>query len=98
MNLAPGFEGRRPSEPVEAATLILNADGILVIAHFDWIPHHWQQPGLSATEELIGAITIPIGTLGRVRLGIHPLWLRRSRRSGVPWPRERFSFLESSML
>jgi SAM-dependent methyltransferase len=61
----------RPRAAAECAR-ILKADGILVIAHFDWIPLAGNM--VRATEELIEYHN-PDWKLGR-GLGIHPSWLR----------------------
>jgi SAM-dependent methyltransferase len=67
----------RPRAATEAAR-ILEPDGILVIAHFDWIP----LPGnmVRATEELIEHHN-PDWKMGR-GLGVHPLWLRDLGEAG----------------
>lgn len=61
----------RPRAAAEAARL-LRPDGILVIAHFDWIPLSGNM--VRATEKLIEHHN-PDWKLGR-GLGVHPLWLR----------------------
>jgi SAM-dependent methyltransferase len=61
----------RPRAAAEAAR-ILKRDGILVIAHFDWIPLAGNM--VRATEELIEHHN-PAWKLGR-GLGVHPRWLR----------------------
>jgi len=61
----------RPRVAAEAAR-ILEPDGSLVIAHFDWIPLAGNM--VRATEELIEHRN-PDWKMGR-GLGIHPLWLR----------------------
>jgi SAM-dependent methyltransferase len=67
----------RPRAAAEAAR-ILDPDGILVIAHFDWIPLAGNM--VRATEELIEHHN-PDWKLGR-GLGIHPLWLRDLGEAG----------------
>jgi SAM-dependent methyltransferase len=67
----------RPRAAAEAAR-ILKPDGILVIAHFDWIPLAGNV--VRATEELIEHHN-PDWKLGR-GLGIHPLWLRDVGEAG----------------
>jgi SAM-dependent methyltransferase len=60
------------------AARILRPNGILVIAHFDWIPLTGNM--VRATEELIEHHN-PDWKLGR-GLGIHPLWLRDLGEAG----------------
>ncbi len=67
----------RPQAAIEAAR-ILKSDGILVIAHFDWIPLTGNMVRL--TEELIEHHN-PDWKLGR-GLGVHPLWLRDLGEAG----------------
>jgi SAM-dependent methyltransferase len=67
----------RPRAAAEAAR-ILKPDGILVIAHFDWIPLSGNM--VRATEELIEHHN-PNWKLGR-GLGIQPLWLRDLGEAG----------------
>ena len=57
---------------------ILKPDGILVIAHFDWIPLAGNI--VRATEELIEQHN-PGWKMGR-GLGVHPLWLRDLGEAG----------------
>jgi len=67
----------RPRAAAEAAR-ILAPDGILVIAHFDWIPLTGNL--VRATEELIEYHN-PDWRMGR-GLGVHPLWLRDLGEAG----------------
>jgi SAM-dependent methyltransferase len=67
----------RPQAAIEAAR-ILKSHGILVIAHFDWIPLTGNMVRL--TEELIEHHN-PDWKMGR-GLGIHPLWLRDLGEAG----------------
>jgi SAM-dependent methyltransferase len=69
------FDRRRAA--AEAAR-ILKREGILVIAHFDWIPLAGNM--VRATEELIEHHNAN-WKLGR-GLGIHPLWLRDLGEAG----------------
>jgi SAM-dependent methyltransferase len=67
----------RPRAAAEVAR-ILKPAGILVIAHFDWIPLAGNM--VRATEELIEKHN-PDWKLGQ-GLGIHPLWLRDLGEAG----------------
>jgi SAM-dependent methyltransferase len=67
----------RPQAAIEAARL-LKPDGILVIAHFDWIPITGNL--VRSTEELIEHHN-PAWKMGR-GLGVHPLWLRDLGEAG----------------
>jgi len=67
----------RPQAAIEAAR-ILKSHGILVIAHFDWIPLACNMVRL--TEELIEHHN-PGWKMGR-GLGVHPLWLRDLGEAG----------------
>jgi SAM-dependent methyltransferase len=67
----------RPQAAIEAAR-VLKPDGILVIAHFDWIPLTGNM--VRATEELIEHHN-PDWKMGR-GLGVHPLWLRDLGEAG----------------
>lgn len=67
----------RPRAANEAARL-LRPDGMLVIAHFDWIPLAGNM--VRATEELIEHHN-PDWKMGG-GLGLHPLWLRDLGEAG----------------
>jgi SAM-dependent methyltransferase len=67
----------RPRAATEAAR-ILKPDGMLVIAHFDWIPLTGNM--VRGTEELIEHHN-PDWKMGR-GLGVHPLWLRDLGEAG----------------
>jgi SAM-dependent methyltransferase len=67
----------RPRAAAEAAR-VLKPDGILVIAHFDWIPLAGNM--VRATEELIEHHN-PDWKLGR-GLGMYPPWLRDLGEAG----------------
>jgi len=69
------FDRPRAAAEVER---ILEPDGILVIAHFDWIPLAGNM--VRATEELIEHHN-PDWKMGR-GLGIHPWWLRDLGEAG----------------
>jgi SAM-dependent methyltransferase len=67
----------RPRAAAEVARVV-KPDGVLVIAHFDWIPLAGNM--VRATEELIERHNRD-WKLGR-GLGVHPLWLRDLGEAG----------------